>query len=242
MLQAELKGKLPTSIETKEDILTSNVFSFLDYADRVVYLRAYLRRIGIEVSDKEAEEASLTFWPRLDDNTEPDVVIITRGLYILIEAKYISDFGPCVGERDDQLLRELKFGLLKAQSLNKAFCLVAITGDYAEPADKFKGVREIHNLIWTNWQSVAMFIEERLDKDLPQRRFAEDLYALLRKKNLRPFRGFDHLSSANLKSQKPGDLFFAAASCLFRGKFLGFSETLGNFSAITAVRPIFFKK
>ena len=36
-----------------EDVLTSNVFSFLKYSHRPTYLRQFLRRAGIELSAPE---------------------------------------------------------------------------------------------------------------------------------------------------------------------------------------------
>jgi hypothetical protein len=46
MYQAELKGKLPPSASDREDLLTSNVFSFLKYADRTAYLGEFLLRVA----------------------------------------------------------------------------------------------------------------------------------------------------------------------------------------------------
>lgn len=50
MYIAEIKGKLPTQLSRSENILTSNVFSFLKYADRKVYLKGFLNELGITPS------------------------------------------------------------------------------------------------------------------------------------------------------------------------------------------------
>jgi hypothetical protein len=93
MYEAELRGKLSTNLQTSEDILTSNVFSFFKYSDRKVFLQQYLHQLGIDVSRQDVKSAQFIFWPRFDDQTEPDLVLIVGNYYILVEAKYSSSFG-----------------------------------------------------------------------------------------------------------------------------------------------------
>jgi len=62
MILAELQGKIPGKLEDKEDILTSNVFSFFKYADRRL-LKQYLDHIGITISLHDAQNAEFIFWP-----------------------------------------------------------------------------------------------------------------------------------------------------------------------------------
>ena len=50
------------------------------------------------------------FWPILSKNTEPDLVIIVGDWYLLIEAKFNSDFGEETLTRASQLDRELDEG------------------------------------------------------------------------------------------------------------------------------------
>jgi len=57
MYQAELKGKLSSSTERMEDILTSNVFSFFKHSNRKIYLKELLNKLNIQTSGKELEEA-----------------------------------------------------------------------------------------------------------------------------------------------------------------------------------------
>jgi len=54
MFIVELKNKIPSGLEKMEDILTSNVFSFFNYAKnkRTIYLKSLLNKIDIEVSGK----------------------------------------------------------------------------------------------------------------------------------------------------------------------------------------------
>jgi len=75
MYLAELHGKLSSNIERMEDILTSNVFSFFKYSSRENFLTGYLNKLGFSISNQEADKAEFIFWPRFEENTEPDVVI-----------------------------------------------------------------------------------------------------------------------------------------------------------------------
>jgi hypothetical protein len=46
MYLAELKGKLPLEARKSEDVLTSNVFSFLKYSERTVFLKSLMDRLN----------------------------------------------------------------------------------------------------------------------------------------------------------------------------------------------------
>ena len=61
MIIAELKGKIPSNLDHKEDILTSNVFSFFKYSDRRLF-KEYLYQLGLEISLNDAENAEFKFW------------------------------------------------------------------------------------------------------------------------------------------------------------------------------------
>ena len=107
MYLAELHGKLSSRIEGMKDVLTSNVFSFLKYSTRKLFLKGYLGRLGFAVSDRQADDAEFLFWPRLEEETEPDLVIIVGNYYILVEAKYFSGFAEGTKKTKAQLLREI---------------------------------------------------------------------------------------------------------------------------------------
>ncbi len=71
MYLAEIQGKLSQRNENKEDILTSNVFSFFKYADRTIFLYHLITKsLGIDITKKDAQCAEFHFWPRYDDNTD----------------------------------------------------------------------------------------------------------------------------------------------------------------------------
>ena len=159
MYTAELRGKLSRDQENKEDLLTSNVFSFLKYTPRDIFLYEYLNYLGIPVTKKDAYGAKFLFWPTYDNHTEPDVVIIVGEYYLLFEAKLYSGFGEETDLTADQLSRELDGGLAEAKNINKEFRLIAITADHIRPEDSFlalPGGYQNH-LLWTSWQDFAFF-------------------------------------------------------------------------------------
>jgi len=248
MYLAELRGKLSRANENSEDILTSNVFSFLKYADRALFLGAFLRSLGMDVSPNEALRAEFRFWPRFTDGTEPDVVIEVGNNYALFEAKYLSGFGQGTEAKSHQLLREIEGGMCEAQSLGKDFHLIAITADYTRCAGVFDCIPLdiLSKCHWTNWQQVALMVDAILQDNLPMARetraFAEDLLDLLRRKNLRAFAGTRLLERFASLSVSENTLFFDAAKADYRGAFIGFLRSLEGAALIgDAPHTVFFK-
>jgi len=154
MYLAELKGKLSSKLENMEDLLTSNVFSFFKYSNRKVYLRNLLKLIDIDTQNQELSNAIFIFWPIYENKTEPDLVIIVGDYYILIEAKYFSDFGDAVDVDKKQINREITGGLIEAKSYNKKFKMIAITAHYNYPRYIFSSIpsRNRGMITWlTTW-------------------------------------------------------------------------------------------
>jgi len=246
MYQAELNGKLPSGICRMEDILTSNVFSFFKYSNRSIFLKSFLNKeIKLNITDKEAELAEFIFWPILSKNTEPDLVIIVGDWYLLIEAKFNSDFGEETLTRASQLDRELDEGLLEANNLNKKFKLIAITADYYFKPEKFNKINDDY-YVWTNWQKIATLlfniIESEIDLNLYERSFATDLYNLLIDKKLREYRGIKSLKDIKFINYKSEELFFEAETAQYRGAYIGFLKSLSTIEPIGVLpENIYFK-
>lgn len=240
MYLAELHGKLSSKTERLEDILTSNVFSFFKYSNRALFLRRYLMMLGFDLSSEEANNAEFVFWPRYEKNTEPDLVIRAGKYYILIEAKYFSDFDPGNKEVKAQLIREIEGGGLEANNDDLEFHLIAITADYYYKEDKFGIIPKAFrgNFKWTNWQKVTSFLEDTLEEDQNiceyEKDFAHDLFALLDKKNLRNFQGPNKLSGLKLLPKYFDSVFLKAKTARFRGAFIGFTESLSLDEMITS--------
>lgn len=229
MYLAELRGKLSSRVERMEDILTSNVFSFFKYSSRDIFLKGYLNKLEIEVSNREAEEAEFRFWPVFEDGTEPDLVLIVGNYYLLIEAKYFSGFSEGTKKEEHQLLREIRNGKLDAKNYNKELKLIAITADYYYKKDKFKVIpqKDLSFFKWTNWQLISLFLDNILNCNPnikgPERAFALDLYNLLDKRHLRDFQKITYIG-ALLK--RYNSIFFDAKTAKLRGDFIGFVESL----------------
>lgn len=247
MITAELRGKLSPSVERMEDILTSNVFSFLKYTDRSRCLRAYFKEeLCLEISEKEALEAEFRFWHVYGDGTEPDVIIIAGDSYILFEAKYFSGFGLATDTVESQPVREVQNGLQESDNLSKTFLYVPITADYYFRGDKtFELPEEMQRYVrGTSWQRFAAFLEGLLEsgvlKNPHEIDFATDLCELLDRKNLRGFHGYFRLEKTDSLSPCGEFCFYDARTSTSRGAFIGFAKTLGTVERIDVpVRVLF---
>ena len=244
MYLAELRGKLSSRVERMEDILTSNVFSFFKYSSRDIFLKNYLNKLGFNISNQEAEEAEFRFWPVFEDGTEPDLVIMVGNYYLLIEAKYFSEFSMETKKDKHQLLRELNIGKLEAKNYDKEFNLIAITADYYYKKDKFEVIPQKYHLHfkWTNWQLVPSFLDNILSSNPnikgPERDFSLDLYNLLDKKHLRSFQNITY-NGPLLKDYS--SIFFNARTAKLRGDFIGFIESLSLAKGLKPVgKTVFF--
>lgn len=246
MYLAELHGKLSPKTERMEDLLTSNVFSFLKYSNRKVFLKEYLELLGFTVSREAANNAKFIFWPRLVEGTEPDLVIIVSKYYILVEAKYFSAFAEENNLTKAQLIREIEAGKLDAKTNDKEFKLIAITADHYYKKEKFEVIPRdfVPNFMWTNWQTVTFFLEDVLEKEteLPveQLSFALDLHNLLDRKNLRGFRGCDCFSNLYALAGRVGHIFFEAGTAIFRGSFIGFANSLSYSERMNPINKMIF--
>jgi len=244
MYLAELRGKLSSRVERMEDVLTSNVFSFFKYSSRDIFLKKYLNELGFQVTVKDVEEAVFRFWPVFEDGTEPDLVIMVGNYYLLIEAKYFSEFSVGTEKDEHQLLRELKNGKLDAKNYDKEFNLIAITADYYYKKDKFKVIPQKYrpHFRWTNWQSVSSFLDNILSSNPnvkgAERDFCLDLYNLLDKKHLRSFQNITY-NGPLLKDYS--SIFFNAKTAKLRGDFIGFIDSLSLAKGLKPVgKTVFF--
>ncbi|MBA3061671.1 hypothetical protein KKB17_01890 [bacterium] len=244
MYLAELRGKLSSRVERMEDILTSNVFCFFKYSSRDIFLKKYLDKLGFNISDREAEEAEFKFWPVFEDGTEPDLVIMVGNYYLLIEAKYFSEFSEGAKKDEHQLLRELKNGKLEAKNYDKEFNLIAITADYYYKKEKFEVIPQNlrPHFKWTSWQLVSSFLDNILNSTPnikgPERDFSLDLYNLLDKKHLRSFQNITY-NGPSLEDYS--SIFFNARTAKLRGDFIGFVESLSLTERLKPVgKTVFF--
>jgi len=232
LYNAELRGKLSSAVCRMEDVLTSNVFSFFKYANRVIFLKRYLESINIQITDDEAKDAAFHFWPTYADHTEPDLVIIVGDYYLLFEAKYFSGFSGKTDKIEAQLVRQINGGILEASTYKKKFLLIAITADHVYRPSIIDDIpAEFHHyLVWTNWQNVAAILNIILNSEIKlrnsERLFAEDLYLLLDKKHLRDFQGTDVIEKYLPKLSSYNLVFFQAEKSKYRGGFFGFSSNL----------------
>ena len=138
--------------ETKEDLLTSDVFGALKYLPRVPYLDAVLRAIVrrnphcpvfkkcVLESGLHIEALKFSFWPSYATpsglpglSTEPDVQIYGPDILLFFEAKLHSAFGEL------QIERELAVGL--EESGDREFFLVIVTPGISPPCIRYRGLK-----------------------------------------------------------------------------------------------------
>jgi len=248
MYIAELKGKLSSNLVKKEDILTSNVFSFFKYSKRTIFLKSLMNKLNLEISTNDLKEAQFIFWPYFENNTEPDLVIIAGDYYILFEAKLYSDFGQETPNSKAQLIREIEGGLNEARSIGKRFVLVAVTEDYYYKKYKFKVIDSTSKdfeFQWINWQSISellLNLIETYGEKLPDYLFAKDLYDLLERKKLRSYRSVSNLLDKEL-DKLVENIFFPISESTLLKDFCGFKVTLLNLPKIKKVsNKIFYSK
>ncbi|MCF7912697.1 MAG: hypothetical protein K9M99_09225 [Candidatus Cloacimonetes bacterium] len=253
MIIAELKGKLSPKVIEMEDVLTSNVFSFFKYTDNSI-LKEYLKFL-IKISVLDDDDFIIEFWPRFDDQTEPDVVIQSQEYYIVLEAKYKSELEKSNKNRYDQIDREIEGGKIASKNFNKKFVYILITAKYCEETNEFElykkeAEKDLFIFKWTNWQEVATFLKTKVisEKSLPisAKIFAQDLYDLLIKKNLITFTSIRDLITENTKTlsslQNTSKCqFFSTDGSTYSGKYYGFSKVLQNLPNINKPKGrIFF--
>ncbi|TAL75081.1 MAG: hypothetical protein EPN88_03385 [Bacteroidetes bacterium] len=246
MFKAQIHSKLPTQIAELEDVLTSDVFSFFYYSNRQLFLYDFLIRIGLAVSKHDSSLAEFQFWPRFEEQTEPDLIIIVGNYYLLIEAKYNSDFSKGSDKTKPQLIRETEAGIVEAKNLGKQFVLLAITKDPYKKKEKFITVQNDKKLTvnWFSWQKVSEMLIELLQFeesiDNRDRLLAEDLLTSLDKRNLRKYQSLQKVLK-NKKSIKPiNQIFLKAETIEFRGDFIGFSNAIIVTQRIKIGKTLFF--
>jgi len=244
VLSAELGGKLPGGIRKLEDVLTSYVFSFLQYSSRSVFLHGFLQEIGISASNAELKSAEFRFWPTFPDGTEPDVVIAVGDHYLLFEAKLFASFGPGDSCTQPQVVREIEGGMEEAGREGKQFHFVAVTADSCFPRQALGCYQQYAPVMrWVNWQSIARLVLTQIEEHgttLPDGEYARDLLAILDARNLRGYRGFDVIDMPAI--DRPLETLFLSTQTLdYRGEFFGFRTMLGGLPAVeSADSPIFF--
>ena len=179
----------------KEDVLTSNVFGILKNIDITIF-NALLREAGIEALHGEPE---FIFWPRYEDNTEPDLIVKTPTQYLIIEVKYLSDFDKGTNDKFPQLLREIYGAQKDRSSSDQQIIFLGITREetinwttkiflkptYSDELKKYEPI--LHHLSWkkiyeTLYQQLKVHQQEK--EHTVSKAFLADLVAYLETKEI----------------------------------------------------------
>ncbi|MFW5895628.1 MAG: hypothetical protein ACOCT9_02670 [archaeon] len=220
MLQAQINGKCP-ELENKEDILTSTFFGYLELLEDSTWLIKILETFSQKNKQETAvfgdlnqvineldenTELRFEFWPKMPDDTEPDLLIICDNgdsiVPLLFEIKYHSNLS---GHK--QLVKEYK-NLIeknwKNQSIIDKKCrcrnglLIYLTKNYSiEEFEKSNEKIQEDNLnepdfprIYLKWDDDIFKTLKELDLGGYKKRILDDLENYLQYLDLVPFDGF----------------------------------------------------
>lgn len=166
MLQALLGGKLSSSQENMEDVLTSCVFGSFRYMNPNDGLGVLLKEArGVDRDDRPFSRLSITseprylFWPFWDaegyQNCEPDVVVEFEdsngnNWLVLIEVKFRSGKSAYADDESDiptdQLAKEWDQLLAQSAKLGSEPMLVYVTSDVIYPSDDINNAIEEYRM------------------------------------------------------------------------------------------------
>ena len=208
-MKAEIYGKLDiersTPAERAEDLLTDYVFTTLRQIDRSLGLGPLLKMAfpSLSWSVGELADAKFLFWPRFQDGTEPDLVILVGLRPVIVEAKYRSGFGVGESAERAQLVREYVAGVEWARVRRFVTpTVLALTDDLAIPDVVEEARRTLWRsfgvpisadvVSWASWQQVGQLLDS--NESLLSKREAElvgDLLEVMERKGVRyVFQGF----------------------------------------------------
>lgn len=166
-------------------------------------------------SDNDILFIDYLFWPTLKKGREPDLLMVIHNrvgdiTLLMIEAKYLS--GPSNYEIEneytiadstgDQIADQINDFSMPAKNVNeekiKTRVHIYLTAHYACPTETFfdsrkKITRYDVKYFWLNWQSLFEHIKPEVNvAGSREKLFLEDLLALLKRKDLIPFTGFEY--------------------------------------------------
>ena len=154
----------------------------------------------------------LTFWPRFNDNHEPDVAILCDDesggrTLVVVEAKYRSGLSG-----DDQLRLQCRGmeAMGSGPMITKWFpgeegtakCVrLLVTADTTFPARHYLGTKQTAiDMYWQSWSALSSALEEDgWAETTCEGRLVGHLVRLLRRKGLAPFGGFVKLGELKLR-------------------------------------------
>lgn len=226
---AELQGKITGEFVTdrSEDLLTSDVFGTLHFLGPHTGMLTWLnsaRRVGDSgklLGEAPVVRTQLEFWPRLDNNREPDLAILCehddgQRTLIVVEAKYLSGLSNTEADGEErsghQLLdqcrgmrsmgtRAMIAKWFPAEGGEAKAAHLLVTADSGLPIQHYDMLRQqAIPMYWLSWCSLAPILQKsEVSIDSCEGRLIEHLARLLRRKALVPYAGFAHLGVAELQ-------------------------------------------
>ena len=214
MLKAQLKSKIfqiGPKWRENEDILTGDFFGALDYLPRNPYLYKFISYIASLNPNVQApstdgvdwDNTKIRFWPRTfsdEEDTEPDIVIVSNKWILVIEVKLQSTFG------DNQPWREYVVGRKIAEEhsipVDSVYYLVLARKRLnIAPTFKADEIEQLNELAarthYLKWHEVVSLVELWLRGASAEhallaehKRMLTDLFNAMRKRRAIAFSGF----------------------------------------------------
>ena len=254
MTVAEIQGKLSSSgsniSDRLEDLLTADVFGCLRYIpfekgfQRILtQAQCYTdpeKRLSIKNSN---DDVSIEFWPRLENNSEPDVLIRNGDHLIMVEVKYLSGKSGHYSDNQenkdnleaassDQLARLFQ-GLMSDKGNYPRRSLIYLTAHRILPKNDIEsgyealnslsdGNRHIYKnyVYWLPWPEIYKTVAGLLKEDSQisdnyWRIVLSDIQDLLHRKGLRQFEGFKGITD---KSERIATSYPTTQPIFYRSK------------------------
>lgn len=250
MLKIQLGSKifqLDLDWRDKEDILTGDYFGVLDYLPRTTFLKCFFESlralnpsIALPLDGIDWPQVEFDFWPQQtagQEDTEPDVVIVSNRWVVVVEVKLNSGLQP------RQAIREYLVGKKIARerdiaSTNVFFLLVSRTtlalGDGLTSRDASLHRELAAHALYLPWFRAYGIVDEWLNAGVQDvnaapehRRLLDDLLAAMR---YRHALGFSHFTFPNQRRVPE-----VARPFFLRTAFGGFMD-----SASVSSRPALF--
>lgn len=158
MMSRVVHTELHSKTSVGEDGLTDAVFSAIRWLPTDVALLPVLAAAFPQESWSAAEaDVQVFFWPRFQDRTEPDVVIVTPEQAVVIEAKAGAAFGELQLEREWDGLATYPPARMRRRFL------LAITDDPLEPQrvlDFRSALQDAGTCAWLPWTAIGRLLRE----------------------------------------------------------------------------------
>ncbi|WP_083915023.1 PD-(D/E)XK nuclease family protein [Alkalispirochaeta alkalica] len=113
MIESYLNNKIPKEFISLEDLLTSEIFGFIQFLPNEILIKILEKSENIfnkfaigTIPEPKIKSINYNFWPRYKNYGEPDLLLKLDNFYLIIEIKYNSKPGQYQLENYYKLLKD----------------------------------------------------------------------------------------------------------------------------------------